>query len=95
MSPKCEAHTDPYAMNPCPIRPDWFIEGTGGHRLACDMHISHLCGEGTSQVTLLSECCQCEACLRDGPHASDCAVHSGPAYPNGPCNCYRGEQENR
>ena len=22
-----------------------------------------------------------------GTHASDCAVHNEPAYPNGPCNC--------
>jgi hypothetical protein len=25
--------------------------------------------------------------LGNRPHASDCAVHSGPAYPPGPCNC--------
>lgn len=32
--------------------------------------------------------CQCDAC-RIRPHASDCAVHNMPAYPNGPCNCER------
>jgi hypothetical protein len=31
--------------------------------------------------------CQCFAC-RDGVlHWSDCAVHNGPAYPAGPCDC--------
>jgi hypothetical protein len=30
--------------------------------------------------------CQCEAC-KPHSHASDCAVHNMPAYPNGPCNC--------
>lgn len=25
--------------------------------------------------------------LPQGVHASDCAVHNEPAYPNGPCNC--------
>jgi hypothetical protein len=28
--------------------------------------------------------CQCPECR---PHASDCAVHNMPAYPNGECNC--------
>lgn len=30
--------------------------------------------------------CQCPAC-KTTPHASDCAVHNEPAYPNGECNC--------
>mgnify|MGYP000399704532 FL=1 len=30
--------------------------------------------------------CQCLAC-KVAPHASDCAVHSEPAYPAGECNC--------
>lgn len=30
--------------------------------------------------------CQCTACHI--PHASDCAVHSMPAYQNGECNCH-------
>lgn len=33
------------------------------------------------------ETCQCEACLRDGLHWSDCAVHNRPAWPIGPCDC--------
>ncbi|MGS1064163.1 helix-turn-helix domain-containing protein [Burkholderia glumae] len=31
--------------------------------------------------------CQCPACIDGATHASDCAVHNEPAYPNGPCNC--------
>ena len=33
--------------------------------------------------------CQCPACRVAGwrKHDSDCAVHSYPAYPAGPCNC--------
>jgi hypothetical protein len=30
--------------------------------------------------------CQCPEC-QVLPHASDCAVHSGPAYPAGGCDC--------
>lgn len=30
--------------------------------------------------------CQCQEC-QTALHASDCAVHSGPAYPKGECNC--------
>ena len=30
--------------------------------------------------------CQCPAC-KVTPHASDCAVHNEPAYPNGSCDC--------
>ena len=32
------------------------------------------------------EGCQCPAC-QVLPHASDCAVHNGPAYPKGKCDC--------
>jgi hypothetical protein len=32
------------------------------------------------------EKCSCSACAVT-PHASDCAVHNEPAYPNGPCDC--------
>ena len=32
------------------------------------------------------EQCQCPEC-QIKPHASDCAVHSEPAYPKGKCNC--------
>jgi hypothetical protein len=31
--------------------------------------------------------CQCTACKNGILHASDCAVHNGPAYPAGPCDC--------
>jgi len=31
--------------------------------------------------------CQCFACKDGVLHASDCAVHNGPAYPAGPCDC--------
>ena len=31
--------------------------------------------------------CQCEACKNGNIHDSDCAVHNGPAYPAGPCDC--------
>lgn len=31
--------------------------------------------------------CQCPACREGVPHASDCAVHNEPAYPNGKCDC--------
>ena len=31
--------------------------------------------------------CQCFACKDGIIHASDCAVHNGPAYPVGPCDC--------
>jgi len=31
--------------------------------------------------------CQCIACKDGILHASDCAVHTGPAYSLGPCDC--------
>jgi len=31
--------------------------------------------------------CQCIACKDGIIHASDCAVHNGPAYPAGSCDC--------
>jgi hypothetical protein len=31
--------------------------------------------------------CQCTACKDGVIHASDCAVHNGPAYPIGTCDC--------
>ena len=31
--------------------------------------------------------CQCTACKNGILHASDCAVHNGPAYPAGECDC--------
>lgn len=35
----------------------------------------------------MSDTCQCEACRRDGPHDSSCAVHRGPALPLAACDC--------
>lgn len=31
--------------------------------------------------------CQCGSCSAEVAHRSDCAVHSEPAYPSGPCSC--------
>lgn len=33
--------------------------------------------------------CSCEACVREGPHEPDCAVHDEP---RGSCTCSRKEQ---
>ena len=39
--------------------------------------------------------CQCPACKDGVIHASDCAVHTGPAYSLGPCDCgvEKGQEE--
>jgi len=39
--------------------------------------------------------CQCPACKDGVLHASDCAVHTGPAYSLGPCDCgvEKGQEE--
>ena len=39
--------------------------------------------------------CQCHACKDGVLHASDCAVHTGPAYSLGPCDCgvEKGQEE--
>jgi hypothetical protein len=34
-----------------------------------------------------AETCQCPACLEDGLHASDCAVHNAPAMMIVECDC--------
>lgn len=39
-----------------------------------------------AQNTQAIEQCQCPEC-QIKPHASDCAVHSEPAYSKGKCNC--------
>ena len=39
--------------------------------------------------------CQCTACKDGILHASDCAVHNGPAYPAGPCDCGVAQQPER
>ena len=38
--------------------------------------------------------CQCIACKDGILHASDCAVHNGPAYPAGPCDCGVAQEKN-
>ena len=42
--------------------------------------------EKPAQPAQQPEPCQCPEC-QVTPHASDCAVHNEPAYPNGACNC--------
>jgi hypothetical protein len=39
--------------------------------------------------------CQCIACKDGIIHASDCAVHNGPAYPAGPCDCGAAQKTKR
>lgn len=34
-----------------------------------------------------STTCGCLACVTDGPHSSDCAVHNSPAYQASECTC--------
>jgi len=33
-----------------------------------------------------------EAAVLNGCHESDCAVHNGPAYPTGECDCIQSEK---
>jgi len=40
-----------------------------------------------SKLKFRSIGCHCNACRRDGPHLSCCAVHNAPAMKPGPCNC--------
>lgn len=35
----------------------------------------------------MADWCNCEACHRDGPHTSDCAVHNEPYSAPGNCDC--------
>jgi hypothetical protein len=42
--------------------------------------------DGAIKAQQSKDGCQCHAC-KVAPHASDCAVHSEPAYPAGDCNC--------
>ena len=44
------------------------------------------------KTEVLTGGCQCPAC-EVTPHASDCAVHNEPAYPNGSCDCGAQQQE--
>lgn len=43
--------------------------------------------EAATTPAAAPETCQCPDCLTTGLHASGCAVHNAPAYPNGPCDC--------
>jgi len=43
--------------------------------------------EQTMTDTIQSEHCQCPACSEGVIHSSDCAVHNGPAFPVGQCDC--------
>jgi hypothetical protein len=48
----------------------------------------HMCGQVyTASPAAQQAHCQCTACKDGILHASDCAVHNGPAYPAGPCDC--------
>ena len=94
MSIRCQSkYTVGGLPPPCAEDAYWLIEAPSGRRrLCCDDHLSNFVEwVGTNSVTCLTDCCRCDDCLRDGPHASDCAVHNEPAYPNGPCNCALGE----
>jgi hypothetical protein len=43
--------------------------------------------EGEIEALAQPAHCQCTACKDGIIHASDCAVHNGPAYPAGECDC--------
>jgi hypothetical protein len=45
----------------------------------------HMCGQIYTAAQPAH--CQCTACKDGIIHASDCAVHNGPAYPAGECDC--------
>jgi hypothetical protein len=46
----------------------------------------HMCGQIYTAAAKPAHC-QCPACKDGVLHASDCAVHNGPAYSLGPCDC--------
>jgi len=58
-----------------------------------DYHCARDCGQPHDQkdmrdfFTSQPAHCQCPACKDGVLHASDCAVHTGPAYSLGPCDC--------
>lgn len=43
----------------------------------------------SEEQLLAGELCSCEACVRDGSHEPDCAVHDEP---KGSCTCTQKEQ---
>ena len=94
MRPKCQAKFSAYGFPfQCTEEAYWLVEAPSGkRRLCCDSHLTHFVEwVGTNRATCLTDCCRCDDCLRDGPHASDCAVHNAPAYPKGSCSCALGE----
>lgn len=46
--------------------------------------------DGCPAVVAATGACRCKACGGDRQHASDCAVHNGPALPVGSCDCGEG-----
>lgn len=69
---------------------DWIIKGVQGEFYPCKPDIFAATYEPATvgaPVSSQAASCQCEACQMNGIHASDCAVHNEPAYPNGPCDC--------
>ena len=48
--------------------------------------VAKLAQAAIKEALAQSEQCQCPNC-KVTLHASDCAVHSGPAYPAGKCDC--------
>jgi hypothetical protein len=63
---------------------DWSLQGSRKHQI-----MRYLENNAMREVQRLGqeiEQCQCPEC-QIKPHASDCAVHSEPAYPKGKCNC--------
>lgn len=51
--------------------------------LADDLHGPSICTRLRTQLCG----CECDACSTGAQHASDCALHNGPALPSGPCDC--------
>lgn len=62
---------------------DW-VPGGLRHQQACALVDCAL--QALIAKAARSSRCQCIAC-NEVRHASDCAVHNEPAYPNGPCSC--------
>lgn len=53
------------------------LKGRHAYRASCHMFVAMI------DAALKTE---------PSPHASDCAVHNMPAFPNGPCDCQPEEQ---
>jgi hypothetical protein len=63
-------------------RPQWMIDQ--GNACGC-RGTDDMCPCQNVATTGCNSPGQPKAVVAD--HASDCAVHNEPAYPNGPCNC--------